>query len=294
MLAKSDLGDLHRRKSVLQMADPSSGIPAPVTCSYSNYVFLGFRGDPVCFLGQPICRAIRMPRSSLASLSASLRTLAAYATGSIFLLLHVSQHDTHSPTRVSKTSQESVPVIDTLPSALSTIRALPMPTKISLLTAGPPVEVDASRIRRALLCVLLAFSLLATATAPSIAPADPARYLNDIKTLAAPDMEGRGAGTKGLGRATKYIEHRYKSLGLQPAGTNGYLAALHRDHRREAKVAQPIHRRRRRQETVADVEPGFRAVQFLFLGIANRSGGLCRATARRPMNLDTTTTPAST
>ena len=51
-----------------------------------------------------------------------------------------------------------------------------------------------------MLCVLLAVSLLATATAPSIAPADPTRYLNDIKSLAAPVMEGRGAGTKGLER----------------------------------------------------------------------------------------------
>ena len=116
--------------------------------------------------------------------------------------------------------------------------------------------------------MVLAFSLLATATAPSIGPADPARYLNDIKTLAAPDMEGRGAGTKGLGRATKYLEHRYKSLGLQPAGTNGLLAAVHRDHWREVKVAQSVDRGRRRQEAAAGVEPGFRAGQFLFLRIA--------------------------
>jgi aminopeptidase YwaD len=74
-----------------------------------------------------------------------------------------------------------------------------------------------------MLCVLLAFSLLVTATAPSIGSADSTRYLNDIKTLSAPDMEGRGAGTKGLAKATKYIEHRYKSLGLQPAAKNGYL-----------------------------------------------------------------------
>ncbi len=82
---------------------------------------------------------------------------------------------------------------------------------------------DASRIGRSIFCLLLAASLLAAATTTSVAPADPVRYLNDIRTLAAPDMEGRGAGTQGLGRATKYIEHRYKSLGLQPAGTHGYL-----------------------------------------------------------------------
>jgi Zn-dependent M28 family amino/carboxypeptidase len=52
--------------------------------------------------------------------------------------------------------------------------------------------------------------------------ADPARYLNDIKSLAAPDMEGRGAGTKGLTRAEHLIEKRYKELGIPPAGVNGY------------------------------------------------------------------------
>ena len=96
-----------------------------------------------------------------------------------------------------------------------------MPTKISFLSRA--FLSKPSRIRRSLLCVVLAFSLLATAAGPSIGSADSTRYLNDIKTLSAPDMEGRGAGTKGLERATKYLEHRYKSLGLQPAGTNGYL-----------------------------------------------------------------------
>ena len=36
-------------------------------------------------------------------------------------------------------------------------------------------------------------------------------------------MEGRGAGSKGLTRAEHLIEKRYKSLGLEPAGTNSYL-----------------------------------------------------------------------
>ena len=36
-------------------------------------------------------------------------------------------------------------------------------------------------------------------------------------------MEGRGAGTQGLARASQYIEHRYRTLGLQPAGGDGYL-----------------------------------------------------------------------
>ena len=52
---------------------------------------------------------------------------------------------------------------------------------------------------------------------------DADRYLNDIKALTTPEMEGRGDGTKGLTRAAHLIEQRYKSLGLEPAGTRGYL-----------------------------------------------------------------------
>src|ERR1039458_755441 len=98
-----------------------------------------------------------------------------------------------------------------------------MSTKMSFLSHAFLSKSDATRLRRSMLCVVLAFSLLATAAAPSIGSADPTRYLNDIKTLAAPNMEGRGAGTKGLVKASKYLAHRYKSLGLQPAGANGYL-----------------------------------------------------------------------
>src|SRR5580692_436588 len=52
---------------------------------------------------------------------------------------------------------------------------------------------------------------------------DPAKYLADVKTLAAPNMEGRGAGTKGIDRAANFLAKRDKSLGLQPAGPKGYF-----------------------------------------------------------------------
>ena len=94
---------------------------------------------------------------------------------------------------------------------------------ISVLSRIRVSKYNATRIRRSALAAALAFSLLATATPTAVGPADPKLYLNHIKTLAAPDMEGRGAGTKGLAKASKYLEHRYKSLGLKPAGTNGYL-----------------------------------------------------------------------
>src|SRR5579863_6591202 len=72
-----------------------------------------------------------------------------------------------------------------------------------------------------LFCALAATVLLLGSGQP-IPQADPTRYLNDIKVLASPEMEGRGAGTKGLTRAQHLIEKRYKELGLQPAGVNGY------------------------------------------------------------------------
>jgi len=78
-------------------------------------------------------------------------------------------------------------------------------------------------LRRLSAALLLAVVVLLAVGATSVQQADPARYLNDIKTLASPEMEGRGAGTKGLTRAEHLIQKRYQELGLQPAGAKGYL-----------------------------------------------------------------------
>jgi hypothetical protein len=75
----------------------------------------------------------------------------------------------------------------------------------------------------AILLTLLALTFLSLAAAPAIPSADSHRFLDDIKALTTPAMEGRGAGSKGLTRAERLIEKRYKSLGLEPAGTNSYL-----------------------------------------------------------------------
>ncbi|MGA8151442.1 MAG: M28 family peptidase [Terriglobales bacterium] len=75
--------------------------------------------------------------------------------------------------------------------------------------------------------MLLAVLSISLAAASSLfaatGTADPQRYLNDIKNLSAPTMEGRGAGTKGIARAAHLLAARYKSLGLKPAGTNSYF-----------------------------------------------------------------------
>lgn len=74
--------------------------------------------------------------------------------------------------------------------------------------------------RHAAVIILLAlFAVASTTPAPR---ADSNRYINDVKTLGSPPMEGRGDGTKGLTRAEHVIEKRYKALHLDPAGTNGF------------------------------------------------------------------------
>src|SRR5216683_7185000 len=78
-----------------------------------------------------------------------------------------------------------------------------------------------SRCRAAGLAVVLA--LLAVRIAADTNSADPKRYLDDVKALASPAMEGRGAGTKGIVRAADLIEQRYRLLGLQPAGAKSYF-----------------------------------------------------------------------
>ncbi len=80
----------------------------------------------------------------------------------------------------------------------------------------------ANRLQLHRIALLLVAAALLVAASTPVQEADSTRYLNDIKTLAAPDMEGRGAGTKGLTRAQHLIEKRYKELGLEPAGVNGY------------------------------------------------------------------------
>src|SRR6201987_927836 len=75
----------------------------------------------------------------------------------------------------------------------------------------------------ALFLALFAISASAIGYSQALGTADPAQYLDDIKSLTTPAMEGRGAGTKGIARAASLLEKHYKHLGLQPAGTHSYL-----------------------------------------------------------------------
>ncbi|HTT19066.1 MAG TPA: M28 family peptidase [Candidatus Sulfotelmatobacter sp.] len=76
-----------------------------------------------------------------------------------------------------------------------------------------------TRVHRLFAVFAVSAAVLAASSTPQ---ADPNRYVNDVKDLASPEMEGRGAGTNGLTRAEHLIEKRYKQLHLAPAGVNGY------------------------------------------------------------------------
>jgi hypothetical protein len=86
----------------------------------------------------------------------------------------------------------------------------------------PKSPVRTAHSRAWIFAACLAF-LSVRAAADTSATADPNRYLSDVKALASPAMEGRGAGTKGIGLAANMIEQRYRTLGLQPAGSKSYF-----------------------------------------------------------------------
>src|SRR2546421_11332123 len=84
-------------------------------------------------------------------------------------------------------------------------------------------DLRSGRGRVQLILAFVALSLIAADTPTTVGTADEQRFLTDIKSLTTPAMEGRGDGTQGLTRAAHLIEQRYKSLGLQPAGKNGFF-----------------------------------------------------------------------
>jgi len=53
------------------------------------------------------------------------------------------------------------------------------------------------------------------------AETDEKLYLEHVKTLAAPEMRGRGAGTPELEKAAEYIAARLEEFGVEPAGDEG-------------------------------------------------------------------------
>lgn len=98
------------------------------------------------------------------------------------------------------------------------------------------------RLCRILLCIVLVLVLLAGtlvalgkyeshrlhAQQPDVAAVhadrvDGDRLLDDLRWLADPAREGRGAGTPGNAAARAWLVQQYADIGLEAAGTDGYL-----------------------------------------------------------------------
>jgi len=76
------------------------------------------------------------------------------------------------------------------------------------------------RSRRAVLRIP---ALLAAVVLLGAQQIDPQRYLEHVKHLSSPELEGRGAGTRGLEAAANYIAAQFRSFGLQAPNGSGYL-----------------------------------------------------------------------
>src|SRR5918911_5217711 len=91
------------------------------------------------------------------------------------------------------------------------------------------VMVQTGGMRKFLLAVVLLASVVVAlpAQSPKVGDAkadarlaskviNAEQLLGDVRTLSADDMEGRGAGTPGGGRARAYIIRRFEESGLKP------------------------------------------------------------------------------
>lgn len=82
--------------------------------------------------------------------------------------------------------------------------------------------------------ISVAFLIATTAFAQGlpVTPADVAAgdaWWSHIQTLASPSMEGRLTGTEAYLRAARYVVSQFDSLGLKPAGVDGYYQPVHFD-----------------------------------------------------------------
>ena len=68
----------------------------------------------------------------------------------------------------------------------------------------------------------LVLMLVVVAPVAAAPPAPPAAWLLDqVKTLAAPEMEGRASGSPGAERAARHLAAEFQRLGLRPGGDDG-------------------------------------------------------------------------
>ncbi len=82
---------------------------------------------------------------------------------------------------------------------------------------GPPYPFGVSPMKPAATMALAPFlsSLMLGAQTPAIHSPAAARMKREVAILAAPSLEGRGNGSKGLAQAADYVERYYRSMGIR-------------------------------------------------------------------------------
>ena len=137
-----------------------------------------------------------------------------------------------------------------------------------------PRSLALRRARVALALTLLTSVPLFAQSAPAVQlnTAEAPRYLNDIKALTTPAMEGRGDGSKGLTRAEHLIERRYKELELEPAGNHSYQQPF--TVITGARLKGANHLRVETAEHKFDLKLNEEYVPFSFSSSGNAAGGL--------------------
>jgi peptidase M28-like protein/PDZ domain-containing protein/PA domain-containing protein len=138
-----------------------------------------------------------------------------------------------------------------------------------LLPRSNHVATPSSDSRKIKTLSKLLFVLLLCAIGIGHAQTASQRYLDDVKQLTVPSMEGRGDGTKGLTRAAHLIEQRYKSLGLEPAGAGSYLQPFAVVTGARLKADNFLHVQNGQAKTALKLNQDFVPFSFSSSGIAS-------------------------
>ncbi len=92
-------------------------------------------------------------------------------------------------------------------------------------------RIEKARFRHALIGgALLAATVLSYAA--SAVPPDAQRWWSHVLFLANDRLEGRGTGSEGYKKASRYVADRLRKAGAEPLGTNGYFQPVRFDARR--------------------------------------------------------------
>jgi hypothetical protein len=140
----------------------------------------------------------------------------------------------------------------------------------NLLPRSNSIAISLPSLKRSKTLSILALLLFAAGIGHAQTASQ--RYLDDVKQLTVPSMEGRGDGTKGLTRAAHLIEQRYKSLGLEPAGVQSYFQPFAVVTGARLKADNSLHVQNGQAKTALKLNQDF--VPFSFSSSGSAGGAL--------------------